>query len=352
MKKLDKKIKKKLMAGTVIPAHPLALDQDRKLDERRQRGLTRYYLASGAGGIAVGVHTTQFEIRDPEIDLYEQVLDLAMAEVERSDRKNIITIAGISGQVEQAVKEAELASKLGYQIGLLSHNGLKDLSEEALLSRAREVSKVIPLFGFYLQPAVGGKVLSRAFWQEFAEIENVHAVKIAPFNRYQTLDVVQAVVNSSRNKDIAIYTGNDDNILLDLLTTYEIETPDGTVKKDIVGGLLGHWAVWTSKAVELLEHVHKVKKSGKTINRKELALAQNITDSNAAFFDAHNNFKGCIAGIHEVLRMQGLLEGIWCLDPEEGLSPGQLEEIERVHRSYPSLNDDKFVKKNLAKWLK
>ncbi len=349
--KLSKEIKELLSAGTVIPAHPLALDSNRQLDEFHQRLLTRYYAASGAGGIAVGVHTTQFEIRDPEINLYEKVLSLAASEVASigMDRP-FIKIAGVSGSTEQAVNEAKIAKKLGYDIVLVSINGLKDWSEEDLLDRARQIGEHMPLFGFYLQTSVGGKVLTENFWKEFAEIPSVYAIKIAPFNRYQSIEVVRAVCNSSRCDDIAIYTGNDDNILNDLLTTYRINTDRGVVEKDIVGGLLGHWAVWTEKAVELLEQVKKVKLSGNEMSRNLLTKNIDVTDSNAAFFDTKNNFKGCIAGIHEVLRRQGLLKGIWCLDPNETLSEGQKEEIDRVYKDYPELNDDAFVKDHLEEW--
>ncbi|MCB0684886.1 MAG: dihydrodipicolinate synthase family protein [Saprospiraceae bacterium] len=351
MKKIENKIRRKLQKGTVIPAHPLALKQNRKIDSKRQRALTRYYLDAGAGGLAVGVHTTQFAIRDPEIDLYKKVLSLAVEEVEKSGKSNIIKVAGVSGLTKQAVGEAELAAKLGYDLVLVSNNGLQALSEKELLYRAKMVSEVMPVFGFYLQPAVGGKVFTRKFWEEFCEIPNVLAIKIAPFNRYQTMDVVQAVCHSSRVHDITLYTGNDDNILLDLITTYKIHTPKGVVEKDIAGGLLGHWAVWTQKAVELLKLAKKIKSGKADLTMDTLSLAQEITDSNAAFFDAQNQFKGCIAGLHEVLRRQGLFEGIWCLDEEEDLSPGQAEEIDRVYKAYPHLNDDKFVRKHLKKWL-
>lgn len=348
MPTLQPDIKALLHRGTVIPAHPLALSADRKLDEMRQRRLTQYYLAAGAGGVAVGVHTTQFAIRQPEINLYEKVLTLAIEEMEQypSDRP-IIKVAGVSGPTAQAVQEAELAKKLGYDLVLVSSNGLGLWHEEELLERARALGEVMPLFGFYLQPAVGGKLLSRSFWESFADIPSVCAIKMAPFNRYQTLDVVQAVCQSGRHSEIALYTGNDDNILVDLLTTFEINTPGGKVRKDIVGGLLGHWAVWTRKAVQLLDRVHRLKQNGTSIPAEMLTEAIRITDSNAAFFDAQNNFLGCIAGIHEVLRRQGLLEGTWCLDPEEDLSTGQMEEIDRVYRAYPELNDDTFVERFL-----
>jgi len=330
-----------LRKGVVIPAHPLALTAGRKLDERRQRALTRYYLAAGAGGIAVGVHTTQFAIRDA--GLFRPVLELAAAE-EKQHKPLTLKIAGICGVTKQAVAEATLARDLGYDIGLLSLAALKTEGEEALIAHASAVAGVIPLFGFYLQPAVGGRVLPYSFWRRFAEIPGVVGIKMAPFNRYQTLDVLRAVAESGRAAEIALYTGNDDNILLDLLT----EIRFGATRLRIVGGLLGHWSVWTRKAVELLDEVHRA--PGPT--PELLTRALQITDSNAAFFDAANAFHGCIAGLHEVLRRQGLLEGIWCLDPKEGLSPGQKEELDRVYRAYPHLNDDAFIEQYRDVWLR
>jgi dihydrodipicolinate synthase/N-acetylneuraminate lyase len=324
--------RERLREGVVIPAHPLALTAERKLDERRQRALTRYYLAAGAGGVAVGVHTTQFEIRD--CGLLAPVLELAMEELSRAES---IRIAGIVGKTAQAVKEAELAARLRYHAGLLSLGAMASASVPELLEHARAVASVIPLFGFYLQPAVGGRILPYEFWRAFVEIDNVVAIKIAPFNRYQTIDVIRAVAESGR--EIALYTGNDDNILLDLLTPYRF----GETTLRIVGGLLGHWAVWTRRAVELMEQLCGLNDS--------LTWAIEITDSNAAFFDAANGFRGCIAGIHEVLRRQGLLAGRWCLNPREDLSPGQMEEIDRVYRAYPHLNDDDFVRQHLDEWL-
>jgi dihydrodipicolinate synthase/N-acetylneuraminate lyase len=328
----------RLRRGTVIPAHPLALTARRRLDERRQRALTRYYRAAGAGGVAVGVHTTQFAIR--EKGLLQPVLELAAAE-----SGGMLRIAGICGPTRQAAKEAALARDLGYDVGLLSLAALRDASDAALVAHAKAVAKTIPLFGFYLQPSVGGRVLSHEFWRRFAEIPNVVAIKMAPFNRYQTIDVVRAVAAAGRAGEIALYTGNDDNIVLDLLTEYRV----GGVSQRIVGGLLGHWAVWTRRAVELLG---EIKALPGPAPRGLLARAVEITDSNAAFFDAANGFAGCIAGLHEVLRRQGLLEGLWCLDPREGLSPGQKAEIDRVHRAYPRLNDDAFVAANRDDWLK
>ena len=351
-RELKPEIKELLFNGTVIPAHPLALDLNRQFDEFRQRLLTRYYVAAGAGGIAVGVHTTQFAIRDPKINLFEKVLSVAADEVSRiGPKRPFIKVAGVSGPTEQAVQEALIAKNLGYDLVLVSINGLGDWSESALLDRAREIGEHMPLFGFYLQPSVGGKVLSEKFWKDFSEIPSVQAIKIAPFNRYRSLEVVRAVCLSSRCSDIAIYTGNDDNIVNDLLTTYRIQTDNGTVDKEIVGGLLGHWAVWTQKAVELLNRVKAIKKVGNQMTRAMLTENIKVTDANAAFFDAKNNFQGCIAGIHEVLRRQGLLEGIWCLDGDEKLSPGQKEEIDRVYREYPELNDDAFVLENIKGWM-
>ncbi len=335
-------VRRKLAEGLVIPAHPLALTSGRKLDERRQRALTRYYLAAGAGGVAVGVHTTQFAIRNPQIGLYRPVLELAMEEVASS---NVVKIAGVCGGTGQAVREAELARGLGFDAVLLSMGGLKDLGTNDLVEHARAVAGVIPVIGFYLQPSVGGRLLSYEFWREFAQIENVVAIKMAPFNRYQTIDVLRGVIDSGRSSEIALYTGNDDNILIDLLTRWSF----GGETLRIVGGLLGHWAVWTSKAAE---HLALAKSSGKQISAKSLTLAQQITDANAAFFDPRHNFAGCIAGIHEVLRRQGLLQGTWCLDEHESLSAGQSEEIDRVYGAYPDLSDDAFVQAHLDEWLR
>ncbi|MFD1037558.1 dihydrodipicolinate synthase family protein [Virgibacillus byunsanensis] len=349
---LQQAIKNLLFEGTVIPAHPLALTEDKKLDENRQRALTNYYMDAGAGGIAVGVHTTQFEIRDKEFQLFEKVLQLATEEVnKRNLDRPFIKIAGICGSTDQAVREAQIASNLGYDLGLLSFGGLNHLSEEELLNHAKQVAEVIPIFGFYLQPAVGGRTLSFDFWRSFADIENVHAIKMAPFDRYKTLDVIRAVCHSNRGDKIALYTGNDDNIVIDLLTTYEIQVEGKTIRKNIVGGLLGHWAVWTEKAVEQFKHIKKTRLENGDVSTF-FPLSHQVTDANAAFFDAHNSFKGCIAGINEVLARQGLLRGNWCLLDKEKLSPGQSEEIDRVYCEYPHLNDDEFITKNLNKWLR
>jgi len=341
-----------LQRGTVIPAFPLALDENRELDERRQRALARYYLSAGAGGIAVAVHTTQFEIRLPQFNLLKRVLKIAGEEFDSfSARKNrpAIRIAGIVGQTPQAASEAELAVETGYHAGLLSLAALKNVANNEIIKHCRAVAERIPLFGFYLQSAVGGRILNVDFWREFAKIDNVVAIKIAPFNRYSTLDVVRGVVESGRSDEIALYTGNDDNILHDLLTEYSFTVGNRVLKKRIVGGLLGQWAVWTKKAVQLLDDVHLKYESGDI--RELLTLAPKITDANAAFFDAAHDFKGCIVGIHEVLRRQGFLRGLWTLNENEVLSPGQKEEIDRVYDAYPELNDDAFVRENLHEWL-
>jgi dihydrodipicolinate synthase/N-acetylneuraminate lyase len=342
-----------LRSGIAIPAHPLALTQSRKFDERRQRALTRYYHAAGAKGVAAGVHTTQFEIRNPKHGLFQPVLELAsetLAACDLATNRQTVRIAGICGSTPRALEEALCARDLGYHTGLLSLAALRDATEANLVSHCRTIAEVLPLFGFYLQPAVGGRPLSFHFWRQFAEIPNVIAIKVAPFNRYQTLDVVRAIAESGRAGQIALYTGNDDNIVLDLLGEYEVATHESPVKIHFAGGLLGHWACWTQRAVELLKSCHYARQQGR-LSFEWLRLAAQITDANAAFFDAANAFAGCIPGIHEVLRKQGLLDNTHCLNPAETLSPGQLDEINRVYRSYPHLNDDDFVRENLDRWL-
>jgi len=392
-----------LQRGVVIPASPLALNSRRQLDERRQRALWRYYAAAGAGGIAVAVHTTQFAIRDPKIGLLRPLLALAREELSRLDARRqepLVRIAGVCGRTDQAVAEAAAARDLGFHAGLLSLGALRNDDEDALLAHCRTVAETISLVGFYLQPAVGGRVLPYGFWRRFLEIENVVAIKIAPFNRYQTLDVVRAVAESGRD-DVALYTGNDDNIVLDLVTPYRFPVGNWVVERRIVGGLLGHWAVWTRKAVELLEQCWNVAMtiapeeggpletgwppSMDALNETRVTLefgppattdesrraaeqfvrsmyasnflpllsrAIEVTDANAVLFDVAHGFAGCIAGLHEVLRRQGLFEGIWCLDPNETLSPGQSEEIDRIYRMYPHLADDQFVAEHRDEWLK
>ena len=346
----ERALRASLGAGVVIPAHPLALTAERRLDERHQRALTRYYLDAGAGGLAVGVHTTQFEIRRPEHGLYRPVLELA-AETARArhavSRAPIALIAGAIGQTAQAVAEAETAASLGYDLVLLSLGALRDASDEALIAHCRAVAEVLPLFGFYLQPAVGGRVLGYRFWRAFAEIERAWAIKIAPFDRYRTLDVVRAVADSGRT-DLALYTGNDDAIVSDLVTPFPVSGDQPP--RRIVGGLLGQWAVWTHAAVQLLERARTTRERGH-VDAALLRDGAALTDANAAIFDAANAFAGCIPGIHEVLRRQGLLRGRWCLDPHEELSAGQAEDIDRVLRAYPELTDDRFVSERLDGWL-
>lgn len=333
-----------LLEGHVIPAHPLALTADRTLDERHQRALTRYYLAAGAGGLAVGVHTTQFEIHEPSVGLYEPVLKLAMEEVQRASRRPLM-IAGLVGPTEQAVREARTARDLGYDCGLLSLTAFPDAPLDTLIEHVETVAEGLPVFGFYLQQVVGGRRLPYAFWRRFAEVENIVGIKIAPFDRYETIDVVRAVTDAGRLDEVALYTGNDDTIVADLLTKYP---PNGA---RIAGGLLGHWAVWTKRAVELLEEIKAVRRDDGPVPNELLTRGAEITDANAAFFDPQHEFAGSIAGIHEVLRRQGLLRGRWTLNPEETLSPGQMDAIDRVYDAYPHLNDDDFVRTHLDEWL-
>ena len=355
VKEIPQRILENVKRGIVIPAHPLALTADRKLDARYQRALTRYYLDAGVGGIAVGVHTTQFEIREPGIGLFEPVLALASETVDAFCKRTgnaILKVAGICGKTKQAVKEATLSLDNGYHAGLLNLAALRNADVPALLAHCREVAGVIPLFGFYLQPKAGGRPLSYDFWRRFTEIDNVLAIKIAPFDRYQTLDVVRAVCEAGRENDIALYTGNDDNIVVDLLSEYRFQTTSGTKSARIVGGLLGHWALWTRSAVELLEQIHLITENNAPVPAEMLVLAGQVTDANAACFDAANGFVGCIPGINEMLRRQGLLKGRWCLDPSHELSPGQNEELDRICSAYPRMNDDSFVREHLDRWLR
>jgi len=337
-----------LRAGTVIPAHPLALDADRQLDERRQRALTRYYLDAGSGGLAVGVHTTQFAIR--EVGLYERVLSLAAETAARWTDRQLVMVAGLAGATAQAVSEAKIAVSLGYNAGLLSLAALKGQEEDALIAHCEQVAAEIPLIGFYLQPAVGGLHLNADFWARFAAIPNVVAIKVAPFNRYRTIDVVRGIAAAGTENQITLYTGNDDHIVLDLLTPFTVMRDGQPVTMRFKGGLLGHWSVWTRGAVKIFERCQAEAAKG-AVSADMLALDSRVTDCNSAFFDVANDFKGCIAGCHEILRRQGLLEGIWCLDPEEGLSPGQAEELTRVSRLHADLADDDFVRANLSRWL-
>jgi len=341
-----------LRRGAVMPAHLLALDATRRLDARRQRALTRYYLDAGAGGLAVGVHATQFAIRD--VGLYEPVLELAAQTardwVPLEGRRPLFMIAGLAGATAQARREAQIARGLGYHAGLLSLAALKGASEDELIAHCQAIAAELPLVGFYLQPAVGGIELPMRFWARFAAIDNVVAIKMAPFNRYRTLDVIRGVVEARAEGRITLYTGNDDHIVLDLLTPFVVRRDDAEVTVRIEGGLLGHWSVWTRRAVELLQRIHAARERG-AIDDALLALDSRVTDCNGALFDVAHEFRGCIAGCHEVLRRQGLLAGIWCLDPAEGLSPGQAAELDRVNAAHPELNDDDFVREHLARWM-
>ena len=332
--------------GMVIPAHPLALTAERRLDERRQRALTRYYIEAGAGGLAVGVHTTQFAIHGTA--MLAPVLTLAAETAREYDRRTVL-VAGAVGPTSQAVAEAELAASLGYDMVLLAPDS--GLDEEGLLTRTRAVGSVLPVIGFYLQPSVGGRVLSRAFWSRLAAIETVVGIKVAPFDRYRTLDVLHGVCQSGREGEVALYTGNDDHILADLVTPHQVVVGDRSTEVGFVGGLLGQWSLWAHRAVELLEQAHLARAGDLATTRRLLTLDGHLTDANAAIFDAAHGFRGCIPGIHEVLRRQGLLAGRWCLDPDEVLSPGQLAEIDRVLAAYPWLQDDEFVSAHLDRWL-
>ncbi|MGW6460989.1 dihydrodipicolinate synthase family protein [Streptomyces sp. NPDC055078] len=342
-----------LSAGTVIPAHPLALDADRRLDERRQRALTRYYLASGAGGLAVAVHTTQFEIREPSVGLLRPVLELASDVVREQTgpgtpgERPVVRVAGAVGYTAQAVAEAELAAELGYDAILLS-SAVPGADEAGLLDRTRAVGEVLPVIGFYLQDAVGGRYLSPAYWSALADIPSVVAIKTAPFDRYRTAEVIAAVAAADRADEVALYTGNDDAIITDLLTPYRTARE----LRWFAGGLLGQWAVWTRAAVELFAEVRAARAGDHALTTDLLRRAPQLSEANGAVFDVRYDFRGCIAGVHEVLRRQGLLAGTWCLDPKEQLSPGQAEEIARVSEAYPWLTDDAFVREHLDDWLR
>jgi hypothetical protein len=343
-----------LQRGVVIPAHPLALDASRRMDERRQRALSRYYVDAGVGGLAVGVHTTQFEIRDPRIGLFRPVLEIAAEEMDRADHRReepLVRIGGICGSTASAVDEAVTLRDLGYHAGLLNLGALVAASDDVLIDHCRAVADVIPVVGFYLQPGSGGRPLGYRFWRRLVELPGVIAIKVAPFNRYRTIDVVRAVVESGRD-DIALYTGNDDNIVMDLLTPHRFLRAGRPIIRRFVGGLLGHWSVWTRAAVHVLEQCHRAVRSEGPIEQDMLTLAIEVTDCNAAVFDTANGFAGSTAGIHEILRRQGLLEGTWCLATDRStLSPGQARELDRVHAAYPHLVDDAFVAANLDRWM-
>ena len=342
----------KLKRGTVIPATPLALDENRCFDEKGQRLLMAYYLNCGVGGIATTVHTTQFEIRKPEVALFEPILKTVSEEIDKFEQKSdtvIVKVAGVCGKIEQAVAEAKLAKQYGFDAVLLSPGGLNDMSEDYMVERTRAVAEIMPVIGFYLQTACGGRQFTYHYWERVCAVPNVVAIKCASFNRYTTLDVVRAAATSPRSEEITLYTGNDDNIVIDLLTKYRFEKDGKIVTKCFEGGLLGHWSVWTKRVVELFEKI-RVEKQKDSVSAEMLTLAAEVTDANSAFFDTANGFKGCIAGLHEILRRQGLMKNIYCLNPEEGLSEGQLEELDRVCKAYPALNDDDFIAANLDAW--
>jgi len=345
----------RLKEGCVIPAHPLALTPENRLDERHQRALTRYYLAAGAGGLAVGVHTTQFAIHDSKVGLYQPVLELAIRTAEqcvKSDgREPPIMIAGLVGDTSEAIREAQLAAELGYALGLLSLTALRGRPVDELIEHAQRVADIIPVMGFYLQSTISRMVLPQEFWSRLVEIPNVRAIKIAPFNRYQTLDVLEAVARSERRDEIALYTGNDDNIIIDLLTPCVFHTDRGDVPLEIAGGLLGQWACWTKRAVETLETIKGIRRAGGPIPRGMLTMASQLTLANKAIFDADNQFAGCIPGISYVLKQQGLMSHIGTLDLADRLSPDQMEKIDRVRSAYPHLADDEFVRAHLDAWL-
>jgi hypothetical protein len=345
---IKSEVRRLIAEGTVLPAHPLALDANRKLDTLRQRALTRYYIDAGAGGLAVGVHTTQFAIRD--VGLYRPVLQLAAETASAWTERPLALVAGLAGSTRQAIAEADVARGIGYHAGLLSLAAMKSASEDEIIAHCEAVAREIPLVGFYLQPAVGGVLLSADFWRRFAEIDNVIAIKIAPFNRYRTLDVLRGVSAAGALDRVTLYTGNDDHILLDLTLPFDLRDKGVTVRTHIRGGLLGHWSVWTAAAIKQFERC-KAARDQPTVPTDLLALDALVTDCNSAFFDVANDFHGCIAGCHEVLRRQGLLKGIWCLDPEEGLGPGQMQQIDRVCKEHADLSDDDFVAAHLQKWL-
>ena len=340
--------------GTVIPATPLALNKDRKFDERRQRALMRYYIDAGVGGVAVGMHFTQFEIRARGIELFEPVLRVCAEEIDSYAKKSgntIVKVAGISGPTACALKQAEMARELGYHFGIASMAAFKGAMEQEMIHHMRELAKVMPMFGFYLLTGVGGIKLPYEFWRELVEIENIVGIKIAPFDRYGTIDVARALADAGREKDITLYTGNDDSIIYDFITPFRFGPAESSRTVRIRGGLLGQWACWTRRAVELHERLLTIAESGKPITPELLTLSAQVTDANAALFDPAHNYAGSIPGVNEILRRQGLLEGIWTLKRDEVLSPGQLEEIDRVCAAYPHLTDDDFVRKNLDRWL-
>lgn len=355
MKALSSEKEAIVRRGTVIPAAPLALNAARDFDELRQRVLMRYYVDAGAGGVAVGMHFTQFEIRRPGIDLYEPVMRVCAGELDRLAKERgrpLLKVAGLDGRTDSALRQAAIARDLGYDVAIVSLAAFKGALEGEMLHHVREIAKIMPVFGFYLLTGVGGIYLPYRFWRGLVEIENVIGIKIAPFDRYGTVDVVRAVLDAGREDSVTLYTGNDDSILYDLVTPFSFETPQGFRSLHIQGGLLGQWGCWTKTAVDLLARIQAWRASGEALPRELLTLSAQITDANAAIFDAAHTYAGSIPGVHEVLRRQGLLEGIWTLKHDEVLAPGQAEEITRVSRAYPHLCDDAFVAENLDRWFK
>lgn len=351
---LPESVRQLVRRGTVIPATPLALDAGRRFDERRQRALMRYYIDAGAGGIAVGMHFTQFEIRTPGIDLYEPVLRVCAEEIDSWGRlagRPLVKVAGINGRTAEALAQAEIARELGYHFAIVSLSAFRGAMEQEMLHHMRQLAGVMPLFGFYLLTGVGGIPLPYSFWRRLVELDNLAGIKIAPFDRYGTIDVARALADSGRQNEITLYTGNDDSILYDFLTPYRFGPEDEAPTVRIRGGLLGQWGCWTKRAVELHERLLDFVEHPKPVPLELLTLSAQVTDANAALFDPAHGYAGSIPGVHEVLRRQGLLEGIWTLKPGEVLSPGQLEEIDRVCRAYPHLTDDEFVAANLRRWL-
>ncbi len=352
---MDPAILDRLLTGCVIPAHPLALSGPHSIDTRRQKALTRYYLDAGAGGLAVGVHTTQFALHDPQVGLLRPVLELAAQcareHPEESHQAPPVMIAGILGETPQAVREAGMARDLGYHLGLLSLTALAGKSVGELIDHARQVAQVIPIMGFYLQPAISRMVLSAEFWREFVQIPELRAIKVAPFNRYQTLDVLEVVAHSGRAAEIALYTGNDDSIITDLLSSFEFPVNGKTVTLRFAGGLLGQWACWTKRAVEHLQQIKEIQARQAPVPAELLTLGAQLTRANQAIFDADHNFAGCIPGILHVLKRQGLVSDVRTIDTRECLSPGQARRIDHVIQDYPQLTDNDFVEQHLERWL-
>lgn len=350
----SKEVSALIKEGIAIPASPLALTKDKEMDVQSLKAIYRYYIDAGAKGIAVGVHSTQFEIRDPEFNLFRPLLKLAIDEMKAIEKKKnmtIVKVGGVCGKTAQALEESKYLAELGYDAALLSLAALNEETEDEIIEHCRKVAANMPIIGFYLQTSIGGRMLPYSFWKKFAQIENVIAIKVASFNRYQTIDVVRAVLDSGNEDRITLYTGNDDNIINDLMTPYQVKVNGELKTVHFQGGLLGQFCVWTKKAVEVLEEIKKIRTSSDTIKAQWLTKNVEYTDANGAVFDVVNRFAGCISGINEVLRQQGLMKYSHCLCEHEQLSPGQLDELNRVRKAYPWLIDDDFVKEHLEEWL-